>query len=252
LFARKILPAKNMQRVVFVVVLLCVGQWALGQDFDCSTSAGQAAYLKKETAPECYNPLLDLRNGTQPTAAQVEFVCESGCVRQVVEFLQSTEECRNNATVKGGVDYLQDQLCAYKDGEDPATSCALEVYNADIGYLVKSCIAWWYPESVNKTKCPPRTAPNTTMDCDEALKTATETDFGCCYKFLKIDNATRDDYDVPDDLEIDVTDPALFEVCGVSFPDMCKSQLTTTDSAQGLVATPLIAILLTIVAKLFA
>ena len=60
------------------------------------------------------------------------------------------------------------------------------------------------------------------------------------------------DYVVPDDLEIDVTDPALFDVCGVSFPDMCKSQLTMTDSAPSLVATPLIAILLAIVAKLFA
>ena len=72
------------------------------------------------------------------------------------------------------------------------------------------------------------------------------------------------DYDVPDDLEIDVTDPALLNICGVSFPDMCKSQLTTTDSVPSptpspttdsvpsLVATPLIAILLAIVAKLFA
>ena len=82
--------------------------------------------------------------------------------------------------------------------------------------------------------------------------------------------------DVPDGLEIDVTDPALFDICGVSFPDMCTSQLTTTDSvpsltpspttdsapsltpspttdsAPSLVATPLIAILLAIVAKLFA
>ena len=63
-----------MQRVVFAVVLLCVGQWALGQDFDCSTSEGQAAYLVNQTAPECYNPLLGLRVGTQPTAAQIEFV----------------------------------------------------------------------------------------------------------------------------------------------------------------------------------
>ena len=65
-----------MQRVVFAVVLLCVGQWALGQDFDCSTSEGQDAYLISQTAPECYNPLLGLRVGTQPTAAEIEFVSE--------------------------------------------------------------------------------------------------------------------------------------------------------------------------------
>ena len=55
----------------------------------------------------------------------------------------------------------------------------------------------------------------------------------------------------PDNLEIDVTDPKLFTACSVSLPEMCRSQLTT-DSAPGMVVTPLVALLFAIVAKLFA
>ena len=56
---------------------------------------------------------------------------------------------------------------------------------------------------------------------------------------------------LPDDFQVDLTDPELFRACSVSLPDQCRSQLTT-DSAPGMVATPLVALLFAIVAKLFA
>ena len=51
-----------MQRVVIVVVLLCVGQWALGQEFYCSTSAGQAAYQRLLSATIPYSACEWARN----------------------------------------------------------------------------------------------------------------------------------------------------------------------------------------------
>ena len=60
--------------------------------------------------------------------------------------------------------------------------------------------------------------------------------------------------DVPSDIEIDVTDPALYAACGVSLPNMCESQISATSptpsSAPGVVATPLAALLLALIAKL--
>ena len=55
---------------------------------------------------------------------------------------------------------------------------------------------------------------------------------------------------MPDDFEVDVTDPALFADCDVSLTRMCTSQLTA--SARSLAVTPLVALLFAIIAKLFA
>ena len=52
----------------------------------------------------------------------------------------------------------------------------------------------------------------------------------------------------PDDFEVDVTDPALFDACSVSLPEKCKSQLTITASAPSLAVTPLVALLSPIIA----
>ena len=62
-------------------------------------------------------------------------------------------------------------------------------------------------------------------------------------------NLTANSIAVPDDFEVDITDPMLFDACDVSLPDMCES---TIDSAPGLIATPLMALLLAFVAKLVA
>ena len=59
------------------------------------------------------------------------------------------------------------------------------------------------------------------------------------------------DFTLPDDFQVDPTDPELFRACSVSLPAQCRSQLTT-DSAPGVVATPLVALLFAVVAKLFA
>ena len=64
-----------------------------------------------------------------------------------------------------------------------------------------------------------------------------------------ISNLEAANLTIPDDFEVDITDPLLFAACGVSLPDMCKS---TIDSAPGLIATPLMALLLAFVAKLVA
>ena len=50
-----------MQRPLLVVVLLCVAQTTLGQDFDCRTDAGQLAFLQNgaRTDPDCYNLIIN-------------------------------------------------------------------------------------------------------------------------------------------------------------------------------------------------
>ena len=72
----------------------------------------------------------------------------------------------------------------------------------------------------------------------------------CFHNFrASVVNLTANGIPVPNDFEVDITDPLLFAACDVSLPDMCKS---TIDSAPGLIATPLMALLLAFVAKLVA
>ena len=54
---------------------------------------------------------------------------------------------------------------------------------------------------------------------------------------------------LPDDFELDITDPDLFAVCDVELPKMCESQVEVA-SAPGLLATPLVALLFAILTKL--
>ena len=71
---------KNMQRLVSLVVILCVAQRTLGQGFDCSTEAGQIAFLQNGalTDPNCYNPILNLVVADrQLTTAETEVVSET-------------------------------------------------------------------------------------------------------------------------------------------------------------------------------
>ena len=101
----------------------------------------------------------------------------------MVDFLRSTEECRNNMAVRERADYLQSRLCAYKDGRTAATSCVLETDNSkteDVGF---SCSAWFVSEI---TTCPdPIQFPGvpTRAPCADSLKAAIQ-QYGCCYEKL--------------------------------------------------------------------
>ena len=69
-----------MQRFVFVVVLACAGQWAVAQDFDCNTDAGQVGFLENgaRTDPNCYNPVLGLIRGeSSPSLAEIAVVSDT-------------------------------------------------------------------------------------------------------------------------------------------------------------------------------
>ena len=77
-----------MQRVVFIVVLACAGQWAVAQDFDCNTDAGQDGFLENgaRTDPNCYNPVLGLkRDDSIPNFAEIAVVSETFFTYTVIQ-----------------------------------------------------------------------------------------------------------------------------------------------------------------------
>ena len=99
----------------------------------------------------------------------------------MIDFLRGTTKCRNDKEVQENVDFLQNELCAYKDGEGkPATSCALQDYSK-INDPLTSCFGWWL---LGGTDCPallPDVPTNTS--CTDALKTAVG-DYECCFQNL--------------------------------------------------------------------
>ena len=105
-------------------------------------------------------------------------MCQDDCAGDIIDFLRSTEKCRNDKEMQDNVVFLQNELCAYKDGEGkPATSCALQNYSKIVAPLTY-CFGWWL---YGGTDCPVFLSATTT--CTEALKTAVE-DYGCCYQNL--------------------------------------------------------------------
>ena len=85
--------------------------------------------------------------------------------------------------VQERAEYLQSQLCAYKDGRTAATSCALESDYSKIEDVSLSCNGW-FGSAI--TTCPgPIQLPEfpTPAPCDDALKAAIE-QYGCCYENL--------------------------------------------------------------------
>ena len=69
-----------MERFVFVVVLACAGQWAVAQNFDCNSDAGQVGFLENgaRTDPNCYNPVLGrIRGDSSPSLAEIQVVSET-------------------------------------------------------------------------------------------------------------------------------------------------------------------------------
>ena len=68
-----------------------------------------------------------------------------------------------------------------------------------------------------------------------------------CHFFSEVEANPPTGVTLPDDFELDITDPDLFAVCDVELPKMCESQVA---SAPGLLATPLVALLFAILTKL--
>ena len=86
--------------------------------------------------------------------------------------------------VQERAEYLQSQLCAYKDGRTAATSCALESDDSKVEDVSLSCAGWFVSTGI--TTCPgPIQLPEflTTAPCADALKAAIE-QYGCCYQTL--------------------------------------------------------------------
>ena len=100
----------------------------------------------------------------------------------MLAFLRSTRDCREDEGVQRSAHYVENELCAYKDGEGkPETSCALQS-ESDIRVLL-ACFRWWY--SGGGSECPalfpgvPVAAPS----CADALRTAVD-EYGCCLQNL--------------------------------------------------------------------
>ena len=93
-----------------------------------------------------------------------------------MSFLQSTLECLENKDNQDAVNFLQNELCAYRDGNDPATSCALVDNTQQIEAVTESCFRWWL-DGVTPD-CPALLPNATTIPCVDALKGAVE-EYGC-------------------------------------------------------------------------
>ena len=98
-----------------------------------------------------------------------------------MDFLLSTTKCRENEINQEGVYFLQDEACAYMNGDDPSTSCLYVDEDQPVTVVVTSCFGWWF---TGGNTCP-ALLPNatTTMNCSQALTFATK-NYGCCYKNL--------------------------------------------------------------------
>ena len=98
-------------------------------------------------------------------------ICTGDCAGKIVDFLESTEECRKNEDNQEGVYFLENRLCGFKDGIDNLLSSCLFLPEEGAGDVIEACIAWWYPGDND-------TCPN--ENCTKALETAVTT-YGCCY-----------------------------------------------------------------------
>lgn len=108
----------------------------------------------------------------------------------MLEFLRSSEKCLASEEAKGSANFLENELCAFRDGSDkPETSCFQYLVTADPEALVTSCFSWWLSGG---TTCP-ALLPGvpTTTTCADALKAAAE-DFGCCYRLFGSDDYVND------------------------------------------------------------
>jgi hypothetical protein len=252
--------------IASLVLLLCAAHVALGDDDpDCLTETGHGEYLMERAAddPDCFGNLYNFFTTFQfPSNDVVMNLCTKECIGEVIEFLQSTEECRESELNQGAVYLLESELCAISDSEDNKdTTCAEILFGtgetSPIGTAVQSCFGWWF---LGGTACPALIPQSgATVPCADALKAAQQ-EYGCCYLNIfdteEFRNATtrgvvgaleQAGLVVPDDFEIDPTDPKLFDACDVTFPDRCKSLL---DSSPTVVVTPVVVLLSALLAKL--
>ena len=66
-----------MERLIFIVLLLCVAQATLVQAFNCNTDAGKLGFLRNgsRSDPHCFNPVIDeIFLGVPPGASDLNFV----------------------------------------------------------------------------------------------------------------------------------------------------------------------------------
>ena len=99
---------------------------------------------------------------------------------EVLTFLRSTDECINAEEIRQIALYLEDFLCAFRDGIDvPESSCAFQNHSR-IGDIIEGCIGWWYSPSGDPARdvCPPKLS-NTGLECSVALEQVSE-ELGCC------------------------------------------------------------------------
>ena len=103
--------------------------------------------------------------------------CRDTCTGRMINFLRSTEECRNDEEVQENAYFLENELCAYKDGEgEPETSCALQ---SESGIRVTvACLGWWF---FGGSQCPALVngIPVVASSCADALRTVVG-EYGCC------------------------------------------------------------------------
>jgi hypothetical protein len=243
-----------------VVLLVCTARATLGQD--CSTPEEQEAFLTRGAAdnPNCYKPIIALF--TQQTA-DIEAICkESSCIGDVVDFLKG---CTDDEDIQEVVNSLK--LCTFSDAEDSKGTRCVELIPAEenlltaqISMTILACLSWWTGGGMT---CP--------SGCAEQLKTSVEQTYGCCYQSIfgteqAINETTQGVAarlpNVPEDFEVDPTDPKLFEACDVSLPAVCPSVFDSAptatptatptavvNSAPTAVVTPVVILLFALLAK---
>ena len=95
----------------------------------------------------------------------------------MLNFLRSTENCRNDEEAQQNAYFIESELCAYKDGDGkPETSCVLQS-ESDIRVML-ACFGWYISRG---SVCPDLypDIPVTVESCEVALQTAVA-DYGCC------------------------------------------------------------------------
>ena len=111
-------------------------------------------------------------------------VCQEECVGVVLDFLRSTETCRNDPEVVAIADLLENIVCSFENGiGDPESSCLFYDLEDDadrfIGATIESCLSWWI---FGPSDSCPALLPfiNTTTTCQEILM-QTYDEVSCCY-----------------------------------------------------------------------
>ena len=94
--------------------------------------------------------------------------------------MRNTRECRGDELVQQDAHVIENELCAYNDGEGkPETSCALQSESNTCVLL--ACFRWWY--ILVRRKRMPGSFPWLSRYSGIALRTAVA-EYGCCLQNL--------------------------------------------------------------------